>query len=114
MEGNLSMFTLGISLLSNMIVWSIVFFFLRKIQPAPRSGMRHLSAKTVYTGKRTANPQTLLPLFCFFLILIFIVFFASPHLTTWTARASGAGFVCMSFLSYLYLLKAFRQGAEKE
>ncbi len=100
------MLTLGIALLFNIILWSLVFFFLRRIQPAANV-LRHAKSKISYSGKLTASPKTLLPLFCFFLVLIFVVFFSSPHLTTWTARGSGAGFVLISFLSYLFLLKSF-------
>lgn len=113
------MLSLGISLLFNIFVWSAVFFLLRKIQSArtnsPTSGSRPNGARygagvKSYSGKMTANAVILLPMFCFFLVLVFVVFFVSPQITSWTGRVGGTGFVLISFLAYVFLLRAIVEG----
>ena len=104
------MLTLALALLFNTIIWSAVFFFLRKIQSTHTNGSRHLRTTKSYGGNRTASAHTLFRIFCFFIVLVFIVFFSAPQIASFEAGMSAAGFVLISFLAYLYLLRLLSDG----
>lgn len=104
------MLTLVISWIFSTIIWSAVFFFLRKIQPTKTNGSRHLFLQHTYAGKTTASVRIILPIFSFLIALVFVVFFASPQMASWPARLGGVTFVLICFLSYLFLLRAIMEG----
>lgn len=107
------MLSLAIALITNFIIWSGIFFLLRKAQPAtPREARRVLQQES-FQGKTTLGSEAVLSAFCFLAAIVFIVYYAPVEGPDWSGKISLLIFLLLFALSYFYIIAAIKKGKIK-